>query len=467
MISAVSYSIHVRLNQFTPFTNQVGETLVTTIVAMGIVGILMMTIVTMITDQNKNMRGVMQKTDAMDYMTMLKDTFKVSNVCDWQFSGTGQTIDLTSVAADGTLNSEINIPTLYTGADNRTPILGQVAATIPKTTSGVKISSIKLRKIANLGVANQIAGILEVSFDQSSLSRPLAPMHISKSFVVAPGDPVTAKNITKCINDDSPLTIVCQDLKNSCVTAPVANGTCDSPVAPPGWTLVGGSCTASSNAGNGRLIFASAPNAAMTAWNCKDRDNAAADSGVLTASGHFCKSAIGGVSLTCSTIRNTCPTVSTQYSTCTTPNVAAGQTLVGGGCISVNAAETRFLHTAAPDATLTSWTCGDKDSMIAAAGTLEAIGIVCQASGMGYSLNCSKSSSGFTNVRSSQGTFILAPPAQTTAVGAGCQYTNLPAAPARYFTSFGITGNSAICQMKDSGAASGGGTEVFSIGCGL
>ncbi len=167
------------------------------LVSIGIMGILLLAMVSMLQTQQKELRSIRQKQEAVELKsTMLQQMLK-SDICTWQLKD--KVIDVSLVTTEASPSpTVVELNVLRQGPDVSSAMLAQAGEKLPFTTTGIRVASISFRHIFATGNANEYTGVFEVSFDESSLAYAIHPVQVQQVIKVVGTDPGNAKRIESC-----------------------------------------------------------------------------------------------------------------------------------------------------------------------------------------------------------------------------------------------------------------------------
>lgn len=195
-----------------------GMGLTSTIIGLGLTGIIVYVMMNVASNQAKNIKRFEQKSEAIQLQDQIYQVLKNTNICEWQFASTttGQRLNTVATNADGTLQAEITFTELYRGTDPSTAKLVEVGQSF----AGAKVSDITLKRLQATGVTGQFSGELFVNFDKDTTALGLAPAisPLTISIDTTTGSP-TSRNIISCRTTGNSINDICRSLRSGQFTA--------------------------------------------------------------------------------------------------------------------------------------------------------------------------------------------------------------------------------------------------------
>jgi hypothetical protein len=191
----------VKLREFKNLGEK-GESLISIMIGVGILSIAMMTLVSMLSTQQKEIRAINEKMDAFELKNLLLLVFKSSSVCTFELNNP-IVLTFDSSTATTTAAAIINVNQIHTQPLNTSPLVIQSGNLVPgSSTNSLFVSGIRLKNIAfasfiSATVAKFIAQ-WEVIFDSSKLVRVFKPLTIPTVLTVD----ITTPSSSKVINCD-------------------------------------------------------------------------------------------------------------------------------------------------------------------------------------------------------------------------------------------------------------------------
>ena len=176
---------------FPKVNNNLGFSLSSTLIAVGIMGISFAAMISMMTTQSREGKSIKHQLASMSLKYFMLQTLSRGN-CSCQFE-TRFKIDTSKESG------EINMQHFRSGCDTATDenIIAKENELL-KGVSGVKVASVKVSKIKNTGTTGEYSGDLMVRYKQDNVVRALRPITIPLVFHVDMDEPGNNKPITSC-----------------------------------------------------------------------------------------------------------------------------------------------------------------------------------------------------------------------------------------------------------------------------
>lgn len=151
-------------------------------VALGIVSLLGLIFASMISQQHREIRALLQRSDRLEFEIHMKNTMSRVNICTWQMAA--KTVDLSTTTPTVKSPSVIDFGTtpLYEGLDATSSVLAVAGTPLSNSTNGVVVEKIFFKDITATGIPNQYKGFFEIKFLNSTLVRPLPPVRVQQVF---------------------------------------------------------------------------------------------------------------------------------------------------------------------------------------------------------------------------------------------------------------------------------------------
>lgn len=209
---------------------QSGFSLIETMIAVGIVGIIALAIATMLSNMTRQVRALHEKLAAEETFRFVTQALSASSLCEAALTSPSPIVFNSTGPQPASALPSDSIPL---GGSAYAVKVGQPAS---PTSSTLYVSSLDLVNIRNAGSPDQWTGDVQVGFDQTKLIQPLRPVLVRITFQTDPSSPATAKKVISC-GDGSQVNF------NNCDTidvyipegSPAVTKTCD-----PGYKLIWG-----------------------------------------------------------------------------------------------------------------------------------------------------------------------------------------------------------------------------------
>ncbi len=169
-----------------------GSSLIETMIAVGIVGIITLAVASLITTMSQEQRRLREQLARMELTNFITQVMSRPTACKATLTSPSQlSFDSTSLPANG------DIPSGSIAFSPGNPAIsnGDRASPIAPT---LIVQALNLVDIVNAGSADTWTGELQVSFDQSKLAMPLADAKIRITFQTDPTSPPNNKLVSEC-----------------------------------------------------------------------------------------------------------------------------------------------------------------------------------------------------------------------------------------------------------------------------
>lgn len=184
--------------------NQSGFSLIELMIATAIIGVITMAFLTITSRNQRDMKGLFQKSEILEFKNLLLQRLGDPQICTWQIRD--QVIDVSATTSTNPSPTQLQLQQLYVGLNTSSPLLASRGQRLPASNSNLNIRNMVFKNILSTGRAGEFQGTLEVEFDPDTLALPQKPLQVQQFIQVRPEDPSSAKRISQCGNRDSPLT---------------------------------------------------------------------------------------------------------------------------------------------------------------------------------------------------------------------------------------------------------------------
>jgi type II secretory pathway pseudopilin PulG len=183
-----------------------GIGLIEILISLALLGIVSSTFLSVIFNQQKQLRLINQKQEIADLKSYLQSTFTNSDSCTCSLRPTDPnnpgSLVFDSTITDG--SQTMTIPKLLEGCAVGANSLATSGDFVPGTQTQLKINDIKMVKIQPGGNPLEWFGYIQISFDPSSTVASLKPLQIKQRFTIDTIAPSTDSNrlLKSCIATD-------------------------------------------------------------------------------------------------------------------------------------------------------------------------------------------------------------------------------------------------------------------------
>lgn len=178
-----------------------GQSLIQTLVSMGITLIIIAGMASYMTSQSRETRALSEKLAALDVEKLLISSLADGQICSaelanpaiWTTGATPYTVNHTSAAT--LLAESKNLTSLHSGILNTSPALVQVGVPPSPMSTSLTVAGITINNFRETGVDQYLVDIV-ISF--TGTVRPIKPIVLQKTIKTA-SLPIGAKAITSCL----------------------------------------------------------------------------------------------------------------------------------------------------------------------------------------------------------------------------------------------------------------------------
>ena len=177
--------------------NDNGFSLIQSLIAMVITGIVMTAMISMVAIQNNEQKSLSQKLTILDLQRVLISILSDTTICSHQFTQSGlNTFDATKI---GTSNPPvINLTTITSQADSNSPAVATVN-TPASANDALEIASIQLRNFTITPNANKYDADLVVEMKSTGMVRSLKPIVLDLTLTTTGANP-NSQQIVGCFS---------------------------------------------------------------------------------------------------------------------------------------------------------------------------------------------------------------------------------------------------------------------------
>lgn len=186
------------MQQLVLFNNK-GQSLVQTLLAAGILAVILSATTTATVNMQRSNKLLSQKLEVLDLKNQLQSAFLNPDICTCQLnatmnSGNSANLKFDSTAGGASMNlKELKsacVPTASTLVKENSPLLG--------TQTGLRTASVMITNIQPTGNTEEYVSTVEVRYQEDTLAGPLAPMRFLQKFYADPASPANAKTVMRC-----------------------------------------------------------------------------------------------------------------------------------------------------------------------------------------------------------------------------------------------------------------------------
>lgn len=182
---------------------QRGQSIIEVLITMGIMGVVILGVVSMQTNQNRENRALTEKLAALDFQSLMIRTLSNGAVCAYKISTVASpTFDAALIKPDSSPPPIDLGSSLPSDASPSAPAIAQVGTTVSSISNSLQVKSIQIANIKcpapcpDPTTSTHFVGDLQVSFNEGKLVRALRPA-TSKILIQASG-PGSIKTISAC-----------------------------------------------------------------------------------------------------------------------------------------------------------------------------------------------------------------------------------------------------------------------------
>ncbi|MGE3758876.1 MAG: hypothetical protein AB7H97_14035 [Pseudobdellovibrionaceae bacterium] len=156
--------------------NQKGQMLIQVMITSAIMGVIMMSIATMMSAQSKTAQMITQKLGVNDLQQMLSTSMNSGNSCKAIIDSLGASANFNASLVGSATPPKISLNKIPMSADPTAPDLVTIGSQPSALTNALVVKSIEL--VITGGTGNQFRGNLQVVFDETKLIVPLRPASV-------------------------------------------------------------------------------------------------------------------------------------------------------------------------------------------------------------------------------------------------------------------------------------------------
>jgi hypothetical protein len=188
------------MNSKITFSNR-GQTITQALISVAISAIAIAAIVTTTVAMMRSNKQLAQKLEAIDIKNQLQSTFLNPANCTCQLSATANPTNSENLIFDSTKVASMNLKKfkLSCASDAQTVVEENKLAL--GTLTNLKVRAVELVDIQSTGNVEEYLGTVRISFDESSLAGPLAPLQFKQKFYGDPAAPPDKKVVLGCQSD--------------------------------------------------------------------------------------------------------------------------------------------------------------------------------------------------------------------------------------------------------------------------
>lgn len=181
--------------------NTRGQSLVQTLVAAGILSIILSAMTAATVNMHKSNKLLSQKLEVLDLKNQLQSTFLNPDTCTCQLNPTLNSGNSTNLKFDSTIaTSSMNLKQLKSACAPSASELVKEDSPLLGTQTGLRVSSVLMTNIQATGNTDEYIGTIEVRLQGETLAGPLAPLRFLQKFYGDPVSPANAKTVARCRN---------------------------------------------------------------------------------------------------------------------------------------------------------------------------------------------------------------------------------------------------------------------------
>jgi prepilin-type N-terminal cleavage/methylation domain-containing protein len=159
-----------------------GFTLVEVLIASALVGGVALLFTNMITNQQKELKNLYQKSDILEFKNQMMGAFMKPGVCSWQLLGKVVDVSSTTIATPSPTVIDFGVTPLYQGLDASSAVMAQAGAPLPISTNGIDVKKVSFKNIFATGIINQYYGVFEIEFLAQTSGKTHKSVQIYQSF---------------------------------------------------------------------------------------------------------------------------------------------------------------------------------------------------------------------------------------------------------------------------------------------
>lgn len=187
--------------------NSIGQTITQALVSIGISSIVVAAMVGATVTMMKSNKLLAQKLEVIDLKNQLQSTFANPDNCTCQLNSSINTANAENLHFDSTRKSSMNLRTVKQSCVPTAFSFAEQDKLLAGTQTSLKVKSVEVVDIEATGNVEEYLGFIRVSFDESSLAGPLAPLQFRQKFYGDPASPAAKKTVLGCQSENMGLKI--------------------------------------------------------------------------------------------------------------------------------------------------------------------------------------------------------------------------------------------------------------------
>jgi len=187
-----------------PYRCNLGFSLVEIIIGLGLIGVVIMVMMTVFNNFFQKMHSLGRKQDVLELKAQMLQHLNRPEVCTWQLRD--KVIDVSmapTLASPSPSVVSLSDDTIYLGLNNSSAVMARRGERVPASTSNLSVAAVSFRNIYSTGVINEYRGQFEVIFAQDHGDYSLKPAVMNQTIRVVASDPPNAKRIAYCYGSAS------------------------------------------------------------------------------------------------------------------------------------------------------------------------------------------------------------------------------------------------------------------------
>lgn len=188
--------------------NQKGQTLVQTLVSIGITAIVIAAVASFTVQMQKSNKLLSQKLEVLDLKNQLITNFLNPATCSCQLNPAINVANAANLKFNSAnASSSMDLQEIRTSCVSSASVLVKKGVALPGTQTGLVVESVHMSNIESTGNDNEFYGTIHVRFSPSSLAGPLQGVKIRQKFFTDPSSLPSAKIPRSCHSDQGSLKV--------------------------------------------------------------------------------------------------------------------------------------------------------------------------------------------------------------------------------------------------------------------
>jgi hypothetical protein len=187
--------------------------LIEVIVATALFSVVLMAAISIVVSQKNDIKGLYQKSDAVELKTLLVKTLENVSVCTPHLKD--MVVDVASTTTTTASPTVLNLPKIFSDAGTSI-VTASAGNALPLSRNGLVVDKISFKNILATGIPGEYEGNFEVSFTADSMVRPFRAVQLKKRIKVVSVTPGVTQ-IDSCLGSGQEGLVFGRKVASSCV----------------------------------------------------------------------------------------------------------------------------------------------------------------------------------------------------------------------------------------------------------